>query len=132
MIIVRSWFISHILQFVFPANATVLALLPIAPFIGWVRAFERNEFGIPDYITPAQRELLVDFAHIWEMFIRSPCAGRRWDVFSAVLRSLVTDPSTFDGCEDGGFAQLAMLSSWARVHYPVSCRLGSSVKSQIY
>ncbi len=107
-------------QFVLPANSSVLALLPMQPFIAWVRAFERGEFGVSDYITPAQRELLVDFARIWEMFVRDPCVGRTWEVFSAVLRALVTDPETFDGQEDGGFAQLAMLSDWARNRFPVS------------
>ncbi|TFK79410.1 hypothetical protein K466DRAFT_609594 [Polyporus arcularius HHB13444] len=88
-------------------------------FIQWVRAFERGDFGVPDAITTAQRELLVDFAHIWEGFARLPRLDRGWEYFRLMLRwlsneSWVTNPVV----DDGGFVQLSMLSEWAHEQYP--------------
>ncbi len=89
-------------------------------FVQWVRAFERGDFGVPDEITPAQRELLVDFARIWEGFAREPRMNRGWEFFARMLRWFVTDSWAFEGgLQDGGFVQLSMLSDWARYNYPV-------------
>lgn len=92
-------------------------------FTSWVRAFEGDHFGIPDEITPTQRALLLDFAHIWEGFARQARLGHGWEIFLVLLRWLATDTWCFD-CEhdDGGFAQLWMISQWAREYYPVSFR----------
>ncbi len=108
-------------QFVLPADANTLHSLPAQKFIQWVRAFERGEFGVPDAITPAQRELLVDFAHIWEGFACLPRLDRGWEYFRLMLRWLSNGTwVTNTVIEDGGFVQLSMLSEWAHEQYPVS------------
>ncbi len=72
-------------------------------------------------ITHAQRELLIDFARIWEGYARLPRLDRGWDYFCLMLRWLATDTwVTNPVVEDGGFLQLSMLSEWAREQYPVS------------
>ncbi len=107
-------------QFVLPADGSTLHSLPAKKFIQWVRAFERGEFGVPDAITPAQRELLVDFARIWEGFARLPRLDRGWEYFRLMLRWLATDDWVSNRVgDDGGFVQLSMLSQWAREQYPV-------------
>ncbi|RDX40179.1 hypothetical protein OH76DRAFT_1490512 [Lentinus brumalis] len=105
--------------FVLPADAATLHSLPAQKFIQWVRAFERREFGVPDAITPAQREMLVDFAQIWEGFARLPRLDHGWEYFRPMLRWLANESwMTNLVVEDGGFVQLAMLSEWARDQYP--------------
>ncbi|RDX54666.1 hypothetical protein OH76DRAFT_1478929 [Lentinus brumalis] len=106
-------------EFVLPADANTLRSIPAVKFIQWVRAFERGEFGVPDAITAAQRELLVDFAHIWEGFARLPRLDRGWEYFRLLLRWLSNESwNTNNVVEDGGFVQLSMLSEWAHAQYP--------------
>ncbi|RDX40002.1 hypothetical protein OH76DRAFT_1490657 [Lentinus brumalis] len=107
-------------KFVLPASPAMLYSIPVVRFISWVHAFERGEFRVSDDITPAQRELLIDFARIWEGFARQTHVDRGWYRFIALLRWLVTDSEWTLGTEHGGsgFGQLAMLSRWAREYYP--------------
>ncbi|RDX42158.1 hypothetical protein OH76DRAFT_1488873 [Lentinus brumalis] len=106
-------------QFVLPASPAVLYAIPVIRFISWVHAFERGGFRLSDNITPAQRELLIDFARIWEGFARQAQIDRGWYYFIALLHSLVAEPLVPGSeNEDGSFGQLAVLSRWAREYYP--------------
>ncbi|TFK78833.1 hypothetical protein K466DRAFT_606627 [Polyporus arcularius HHB13444] len=106
-------------EFILPGSPAVLYLLPVRDFMNWVRAFECGEFGVTDAITPAQRELLVDFARIWEGFAREPYVSGGWYQFIALLRTLATDTWSMNTeYDDGGFSQLSLLSEWARRYYP--------------
>ncbi|RDX45196.1 hypothetical protein OH76DRAFT_1486510 [Lentinus brumalis] len=110
---------GDVAEFVLPYDGSVLHSLPAKKFIQWVRAFERGEFGVPDAITPTQRELLVDFARIWEGFARLPRLDRGWEYFRLMMRWLATDAWVSNpAVEDGGFIQLSVLSEWAREQYP--------------
>ncbi|KAI0691892.1 hypothetical protein C8T65DRAFT_745381 [Cerioporus squamosus] len=111
--------LGAVAEFILPADGNTLHSLPAKKFIQWVRAFKRGEFGVPDIITPAQHELLVDFACIWEGFATLPHLDRGGDYFRLMLRWLATENWVSNPAgEDGGFVQLSMLSKWAREQYP--------------